>query len=289
MRISSRLAFVMLLLLPGGCARRSAPAFVHLAEARRLAAQLEVDLSKASDASARAVLADTDEQSVAFARQAQEASNALSALLPELAAHLAALDPADADLLAQFRERLGRYQQLDRQILALAVENTNLKAQRLSFGPVRQAADAFCAAVDRAAGAAPAAARPRAREVALRAALAVREAQVLQAPHIAESRDVEMDRLEKEMAARDAAARAGLDALRPLAGSAGRPHLDDAGAALDRFDELTHQLIALSRRNTNVRSLELALRQEPALTVACDESLTALQRALAREGFSGTR
>ena len=45
------------------------------------------------------------------------------------------------------------------------------------------------------------------------------------------------------------------------------------------------QLIALSRRNTNIRSLQLALRQKPAVTAACDESLAALAEALAKEGF----
>jgi hypothetical protein len=65
--------------------------------------------------------------------------------------------------------------------------------------------------------------------------------------------------------------------------------LNAASAALGRFDKLSAELVALSRRNSNVRSLELALRRAPALVVACDGSLAALQEALAKEGFSGTR
>lgn len=44
------------------------------------------------------------------------------------------------------------YEQLDDEALPLAVENTNVKAQRLSFGLGREAADAFRSAIDRIVG-----------------------------------------------------------------------------------------------------------------------------------------
>ena len=53
--------------------------------------------------------------------------------------------------------------------------------------------------------------------------------------------------------------------------------------------DLNAQIIALSRRNTNVRSLALSLDQKRTLTTACSESLHALQDALAKRGFTGTR
>ncbi len=52
----------------------------------------------------------------------------------------------------EFNGQSAQYGSLDRNILALAVENTNLKAQRLSFGPAREAADAFRDAVARGCG-----------------------------------------------------------------------------------------------------------------------------------------
>jgi hypothetical protein len=45
------------------------------------------------------------------------------------------------------------------------------------------------------------------------------------------------------------------------------------------------QIIALSRRNTNVRSLALSLNQKRPLTTACEETLHALQDALAKHGY----
>ena len=53
--------------------------------------------------------------------------------------------------------------------------------------------------------------------------------------------------------------------------------------------ELNAQLIALSRRNTNVRSLALSLGQKRMLTATCEDSLRALQDALGKRGFSATR
>ena len=49
------------------------------------------------------------------------------------------------------------------------------------------------------------------------------------------------------------------------------------------------QIVALSRRNTNVRSLALSLGQKRTLTAACEDSLRALEDALAKRGFTATR
>ncbi|HSS38107.1 MAG TPA: hypothetical protein VLT58_05005 [Polyangia bacterium] len=260
---------------------------VQLTEARRLVDQMRVDLAKAADASDRAVLAETDASSVQFARQARAATDAVAAALPLLEARTSG---PDAGRVAQFRTQFQRYRQVDDdELLALAVENTNLKAQRLSFGPVREAADQIVAALDAAATAAAPGQRCQTQVLVAQIELAVREIQILQAPHIAEASDAEMDRLETQMAARRATARAALERLSAAAAPAVRLHLDGARAALDRFDTLAAQLIALSRRNSNVRSLGLAVRQKPALSAACDETLASLADTLAKEGFSGTR
>ena len=117
----------------------------------------------------------------------------------------------------------------------------------------------------------------------------MREIQILQAPHIAEPDEAAMTKIEKEMTERLGAARDALKSLGVGASAAMTQQLDAASAALDRFDKLSAELVALSRRNSNVRSLALALRRAPQLVAACDGSLALLQEALAKEGFSGTR
>ena len=56
----------------------------------------------------------------------------------------------------RFPGAFAKYRELDRGVLELAVENTNLKAQRLAFGPAQQAADAFRDSLEHVASAAPA-------------------------------------------------------------------------------------------------------------------------------------
>jgi hypothetical protein len=274
------------------CRTNGKAAFVQLAEARQLAAQLRIDFAKASDESNRAVMAETDEESIAFARAADTSTRAVNTAMTELSKRLADLgDPGNAELIQRVRERFERYQAVDKEILKLAVENTNLKARRLLFGPVAEAANAFCRTLQAFVSAAPDSTARRIADSAYRAQLAVREIEVLEAPHIAEAKNPEMDHLEQEMASRQTIAREALSLIeknaRPLPDV--RSALDAAKAALDNFDTLSRQLIELSRRNTNVRSLELAMRQKPPLTAACDESLAALQTALANQGFTGTR
>jgi hypothetical protein len=282
-------ALALSLAVPG-CRNAPDPAFTQLAEARRLADDLRVQLAKTSNASDRAVMADTDEESVAFAREAEKAVGAIESESATLSTRLQSLGYApEQRALQDFIERFGTYRKLDHDVLELAVQNTNLKAQRLSFGPVRETADGFRDALRAAAQLAPAKDRCRVDGLVARAELAVREIQILQAPHIAESDESAMTKIEKEMTERLGIAR---DAIKGLGAGASAPmarQLDAASAALGRFDKLSAELVALSRRNSNVRSLALALRRAPELVAACDGSLSILQEALAKEGFSGTR
>ena len=166
---------------------------------------------------------------------------------------------------------------MDDEILPLAVENTNLKAQRLSFGPAQEAADAFRAAVEAAARSAKGSCCGEA--IANRARAALLEIQVLQAPHIAESDDAAMTRMEDRMKELARTARAAVDELKAA----------EAGAALDRFMGINDEIVTLSRRNSNVRSLALSLGRKRKVTAECEDDLRALEQALAKHEFTATR
>jgi len=263
-------------------------AFTDLTEARRLTADLRVQFGKAADASNRAVMADTDEQSVAFAHEAEQATQAVGGDVGALAPHLHDLGyPTEVHLLEEFGKHFDDYLVLDRNVLQLAVENTNLKAQRLSFGPAKEAADAFRDALEPLG--------PKAKDhcrvesLIAKAVLAVRDIQVLQAPHIAESDDAAMTRIEAQMTGLEVAAGDAVARISSLVDPSAQAQLAAASAAFDRFKDVSHRIVMLSRRNTNVRSLSLSLREKPALTAACDDSLRSLADALAKEGFNATR
>ncbi len=258
--------------------------------ARALTGDLRVQFNKAADATNRAVMADTDEASAAFASDAEKTVKLVEADVRALTPALQTLGfQREIELLQQFNRHFSEYRALDKNILTLAVENTNLKAQRLSFGPARQAADSFRDALKQFAASATAAERCNVDGLVSKATLAVREIQVLQAPHIAEADDAAMTRMEHEMADLDASARDALKSLAGVAAPSAASSVAAAQSALDRFKDISGQIVQLSRRNSNVRSLELALGTKPALTSACDESLQALQDALGKELSTATR
>jgi hypothetical protein len=98
-----------------------------------------------------------------------------------------------------------------------------------------------------------------------------------------------MTALEGRMAAAEAAVRTALQGLAGVVRAASRPQLAAAVGALDRLMEVNTQIIGLSRRNTNVRSLAMSLNEKGKLTTACEDRLRALQAALAKRGFTATR
>ena len=89
-------------------------------------------------------MADTDEASVAFARETEQSTQAVEKDAAALEPILRGLGYSnETGLLEEFKSRFAEYRALDTNILELAVENTNLKAQRMSFGPAQEAADEF--------------------------------------------------------------------------------------------------------------------------------------------------
>jgi hypothetical protein len=264
--------------------------FTRLAEARRLAADLRVQLTKAADASNRSVMADTDESSIAFAAEAEEAKKAVHHGRDALVPLLDALDyRAEAQMLAEFSASFAEYESLDRTILQLAVENTNVKAQKLAFGPARDAANAFRKQLDTIGLDSSPKTSCRVCPLVYAAVVAVREMQVLQSPHIAEADDAAMTMMETEMDGLETSARSALRELSALTEAGAGDRVTAATASLDRFKDTHVKIVALSRKNTNVRSLAMSLGQKYALTTACERSLAALQNELAKRGLSATR
>ena len=281
-KVVTQLAAVLLACGTAGCGDANA-AFERLAHVRQLSADLLIQFTKAADLSDRAVMADTDEASVQFARDAVQTKQTLQHDVDALGPLLQQAGYTNEnEMLQEFVSRFRAFDDLDRRILDLAVENSNLKAQRLSYGPAQDAADAFRDALSGLAAATPEAERWHVQALVGQAVTTVREIQVLQAPHIAEADDAVMTRLEARMATSETGARQALGALAGIVPPALRPRVTAATKALDEFMGLNAQVIALSRKNTNVRSLALSLKQKPALATACEEPLHRLNDALAK-------
>jgi hypothetical protein len=269
-----------------GCVNSPA-AFTRQIEARRLASGLHVEFTKAADASNRAVMADTDEGAAAAAVEAKRARGNVALAMQSLQPILESFGRGeDLRHLQEFSDRFNEYQRLDDEILSLAAENTNLKAQRLSLGAGRESAEALRKALGAVVRSRASA---RIETVAARALIGVLDIQVLQAPHIMEPEDKEMSRIEMQMTASEQAARKALEELGSEAPPDAWSHVAAARTALDQFTKINSEILALSRRNSEVRSLALSLGRKRTVVAQCEDQVQALESVLAKHAFTGTR
>ena len=263
-----------------GCAPPPGTVLEQLVDARGLSAKLLLGMARIGEASNRAVMAGSDEASATAASDARQALTTVDRDAAALANLLGSLRYTyEQDLLSEFNRRFGEYRKVNDTILSLAVQNTNLKAQRLSFGPAQDAARSVASALESVRPSRPADAW-QVRAHAVTALAALREMQVLQAPHIAEADDAAMGRLEQSMKEAESTTRRALADLGKLSSAETASEITKASAALDRFMASNAEIVRLSRANSNVQSLALSLGQTRRLLAACDESLQSLELAL---------
>lgn len=234
-------------------------------QARRLdlVNRIRLNLESAAEAEKSAVMAITDEDSQKFADQARAGTTAAEQARRELEG---LLNPAEQKLLTQFSQDFTEFQRVDKEVLDLAVKNTNLKASALVFGPATDAVKEVDTAL--AKSSLPAATEARVGAWRLLASLP---------PHIAEESDTKMGAMEAEMAKEDEQIRRSLAEVGDTV----------ATTSYEKFSELRAQIIKFSRENTNVRSLTLSLTQKRNATAACQAALAALQQAIQKEVVPG--
>lgn len=270
-----RTAAGVLLLAAAACG--PPPSLDRLQEARRTVREMAAELDASIDTGQRAVMA-TDGTAAALAHESASAADRLRDQAGTLATALDGLGyAAEASDVAAFTRDLDAFRDLNQRILSLALESTNVKAQRLSFDAEWTAADGFAQALSGAVDDADD------RANAAGAIAAIREIQALQAPHIAAADDAAMTRLETRM---DAAARRAASAVAALGRHRPRP---DAERTLARVLDIHREVVALSRRNTNVQALALSLSQRTKLAAVCQSRLADLQEALDARRLGGTR
>jgi hypothetical protein len=281
------ICILVVLFLHGGQNPAAQVAF----KARRvdLVGRMQLDLASASEAEKSAVLAVTDEESQTLADQARAASAKVAQESRELGELLTAGGTqAERELLAQFNDAFAGFQRIDDDLLALAVKNTNIKAYALAFGPAAKAIQEMNAALTRLVAAN--ADTPDAKKTMLLAFGAQTSAlriENLLPPHIAEESDKKMDELEESMATEDSQVRKSMASLAALPRFSHDPELATAMARYADFSKIEAQILALSRENTNVRSLSISLNEKRKVMLVCQTALGALQQAILAEPVAG--
>ena len=254
-----------------------------------LVSRMRLGLSTASEAEKSAVLAITDRDSQTFAEQARAATAEVEQERLELGELLKqGGTQGEKDLFDKFSELFIEVQRIDSELLDLAVKNTNLKAYNLAFGPATAAIDDMNAALSRLiASYAGSPGERRVMPLAYGAEIGVLRLQALIPPHIAEESDQKMDELEALMSREDKQIRKNLDELAALPKLKRNVDLAAAVSGYDRFSKIKIELLALSRENTNVRSLSISLNQKRKAMLLCQEALNELQQAILDEPIAG--
>ena len=262
-------------------------------KARRveLVERMRLSIALASEAEKSAVMAITDENSQIYADKARAAT----AIVEQGRRELEQLQQSggtrnEIAFLAQFSSAFAEFQRIDKGLLELAVENTNLKAYSLAFGPAAEVLnemDAALARIAAASGNSPSADDIKVMRMADGARISALRLLALLPPHIAEESDRKMDEIEGIMAKEDQAVRDNLEGLAALPQLSGNPDLSAAKVSYTRFAGLRMQILKLSRENTNVRSLSISLSEKRKSMMVCLDALAALEQAIDEEPIVG--
>ena len=254
-----------------------------------LVARMRLTLTSASEAEKSAVLAVTDQDSQTFADQARVATAEVERERKELEALLATGGTkGEKELLAKFSKAFADLQNIDNELLGLAVKNTNIKAYSLAFGPAADALKEMDTVlsnlVAKKTGSLEA---EKVAQLAFGAQTAALRIQTLLAPHIAEESDKKMDELEALMTNEDQQVRKDLDGLASLPKLHGDPDLETVTSDYAKFSEIRGSILTLSRENTNVRSLAMSLGLKRKVLFLCQDILSVLQQTIQDEPISG--
>jgi endonuclease YncB( thermonuclease family) len=252
------------------------------AKRKELTEQMRFALASAAEAEKSAVLAITDRDSQTFADQARAATAEVERRRVELSA-LSSTDQ-EKELLAQFSTAFVDLQRVDKELLELAVKNTNLKGAALAFGPAAEAIREMDAALAKLIAEEASSSAGNARKAMALAAGAQAGAlriHSLLPQHIAEESDAKMDALEAQMTQQDQEVRRDLKELGAFLPSA--HEVETATSQYARFAAVKTQILKLSRENTNVRSLSISLHEKRKVTALCQDALSALEKAIEDE------
>lgn len=263
----------------------------RIVKEEEILSRMRINLSKSADIEKSAVMAETDELSAALADQSQQTADAVERDRIELGRIILPSDEEkEKKLFNEFGSCWEDLRKIDKTLLQIAVENTNIKASTLSFTQGGKAMERFEKSLTDIIGdGSDGAHATRITRLACDALTAGLKAYNLHAPHIAASNDAVMDRIETEIGQSNKVVEESLKKLENLVSGKDMGSLREALSAYADFEKITAQVITLSRQNTNIKSFELSLGRKRKATIQCDEILAALQQVVHSRTFEATR
>jgi len=253
---------------------------------------LRIHLMKSVEMEKNAVIAITDEESIEFSDKSRAESAKVDLYLKQL---IAVVDTGrmqdEKKLVTEFNTCWTELCKIDRIILELAVQNTNLKAASLSRDQGTGAIQRFEKSLDDVMKSYSAGVTNEGRALRLLFNSATSGLKIfnMHSSHIAEASDDKMDLIEKQMKEEEKTVSGSLDELDRIASQKARPDVLRAKEAFSEFMEVTAKVITLSRQNSNIKSFELSLGRKRKIAAQCDEILSAFQDIVRNRNFSATK
>jgi len=263
--------------------------YENILEKKRVLNEIRVDLLKSVEMEKNAVMALTDQESLAYASQSRIAAASVDQNLKALRAMVDAM-PAEKKLLEEFATCWTEMGKIDQVILQLAVENTNLKAAALSREQGGLSMQRFEKALERVrASSTGNSSESQVTALAARAMVAALKIFNLHGPHIIEPNNEKMDQLEARMKAEETVVMQSLSGLEEIFGNDPPETIIQAKTAFVEFLAVTSQVVQLSRLNSNIKSLELSMGRKRTVAAQCDDALAALQESVQQKTFKATK
>jgi hypothetical protein len=256
-----------------------------------LLSTMRIHLLEAIEAEKNAVLAFTDKDSETFAAQARQASDDVEVNRKEIESiiHQENL-PHETEMITEFSACWLQFRQVEDTILNLAIQNTNLKAQKLSSTQVAAEIARFEESLNRLMlRNSNGAQRNEVVTLSYEALTASLKIFAEQKTHIEELDDLEMNKIEQNIRSYNESARKALGALRTIDRLGDNEDLKNADAAYEQFMSLTAEVLKLSRINTNLESAAQSVGKQQLISAQCKAELAALQEAVQAERIKATR
>ena len=263
-----------------------------VSERIELVQSLRLALAATSEAQNSAVMATREHDSKSFVEEARMENAAfdrgktkLSYLVKQRGVE------NEVGLMEKVDETFREFQRIDNQLLDLAILNSNRKAYDLAFGPARKALqeiDEELSNLIAKQGNSVSEKDFQVLNLANDARIRGLRIQLLLLPHIAESSDQKMDELEAQIAEEDQGIRRSLELLTRLLSRVDSTGIATITSRYHEFEETRTRIINLSRENTDIRSVAIALNEKRKAMLACEDALAALENAIRSERIATT-
>lgn len=256
-----------------------------------LLSTMRIHLLEATEAEKNAVMAITDEESKNFAVRARQAADEVESSRKKMETIILQENhPQETALFNKFNICWSQFRKLDETILALATQNTNLKAQKISSTQGAQEMERFEQSLNRLiyrnTG------NNRCNKTVMLSYEALTEGLkifTLHKPHIEATDDQEMDEIEQSIKSYDLSARKALSSLHGIANSNDSEDTKNAEVAYEQFMTLTAEVLKLSRMNTNIKSAELSFGEKRLISSQCQDILATLKETVQAQRSRATR